>query len=325
MVHEFYMLADIHFSISDFLTKSEQSKIIASAIIVAILWLLRRLLYRVLVRSIKEKVAKYQAGKTINYTISFLGVLLIARIWFDGFQSIATFLGLLSAGLAIALKDTISNLAGWIYIIWRKPFDLGHRIQIGTFAGDVVDISMFQLSIMEIGNWVDADQHTGRVVHIPNGKVFTEPVANYSQGIQYVWHEIPVHITFESNWQKAKDILKEIVIKHAAHHTKEAEKQAAESSKEYLLIALTLNPNVYISVEDYAIRLTMRYLCNPRKRRSTEHTMWEEVLKSFAQCPDIALAYPTTRFYNNLQEGKTQSGHKQQVFQKITRDGFENL
>lgn len=319
------MLADIQIPFGDFLTKSEQSKIIASIIIIAVLWLLRKVLYRVLVRNTKEKKRKYQIGKTINYTISFLGVLVIARIWFDGFQSVATFLGLLSAGLAIALKDPVSNLAGWIYIIWRKPFDLGHRIQIGTFAGDVIDISMFQLSIMEIGNWVDADQHTGRVIHIPNGKVFTEPLANYSQGMQYIWHEVPVHITYESNWEKARDILKNIVLKHAAHHTKEAEKQAAESSKEYLLIALTLNPNVYVSVEDYAIRLTMRYLCNPRKRRSTEQTMWEEVLKAFAQCPDISLAYPTTRFYNNIQEGKPQLGYKQQLFHRVTKDGFENL
>jgi small-conductance mechanosensitive channel len=319
------MLIDIQIPFSDFLTKGEQSKILASILVVAILWLFRRLLYRVLVRNIREKKTKYQTGKTINYTISFLGVLIVARIWFDGFQSIATFLGLLSAGLAIALKDPVSNLAGWIYIIWRKPFDLGHRVQIGSFAGDIIDISMFQLSIMEIGNWVDADQHTGRVIHIPNGKVFTEPIANYSQGMQYIWHEVPVHITYESNWEKARDILKNIVIKQAAHHTKEAEKQAAESSKEYLLIALTLNPNVYISVEDYAIRLTMRYLCNPRKRRSTEQTMWEEVLKAFAQCPDISLAYPTTRFYNNPQEGKPQLGYKQQMFHRATKDGFENL
>ncbi|MCS7029250.1 MAG: mechanosensitive ion channel family protein [Bacteroidia bacterium] len=308
------------------MTKSEQFKIAATVVVTAVLWLLRRVLYRLVVSPIKEKKTKYQTGKTINYVISFLGVLIVARIWFDGFQSIATFLGLLSAGLAIALKDPVSNLAGWVYIIWRKPFDLGHRIQIGSFAGDVIDISMFQFSIMEIGNWVDADQHTGRVIHIPNGKIFTEPLANYSQGIQYIWHEVPVHITYESNWEKARDILKNIVIKHTAHHTKEAEKQVAESSKEYLLISLTLNPNVYVSVEEYAIRLTMRYLCNPRKRRSTEQTMWEEVLKAFAQCPDISLAYPTTRFYNNLQEGKPQLGYKQQyIFHKAAKDGFENL
>ncbi|MCS7076567.1 MAG: mechanosensitive ion channel family protein [Bacteroidia bacterium] len=320
------MLLDIQVPFNDFLTKNEQFKIVASIVVIGVLWLFRRLLYRLVVANIKEKKTKYQTGKTINYVISFLGVLIVARIWFDGFQSIATFLGLLSAGLAIALKDPVSNLAGWVYIIWRKPFDLGHRIQIGTFAGDVIDISMFQFSIMEIGNWVDADQHTGRVIHVPNGKIFTEPLANYSQGVQYIWHEVPVHITYESNWEKARDILKNIVIKHTAHHTKEAEKQAAESSKEYLLIALTLNPNVYVSVEEYSIRLTMRYLCNPRKRRSTEQTMWEEVLKAFAQCPDISLAYPTTRFYNNLQEGKPQLGYRQQhLFHRATKDGFENL
>ena len=57
---------------------------------------------------------------------------------------------------------------------------------------------------MEIGNWVDADQNTGRIVHIPNGKIFTETLANYGKGFEYIFNEIPVLITFESDWKKAK-------------------------------------------------------------------------------------------------------------------------
>ena len=66
---------------------------------------------------------------------------------------------------------------------------------------------IFMFTLMEIGNWVDADQSTGRVIHIPNGKVFKEVLANYSKGFQYIWNEIPVLVTFESNWKKAKEIL----------------------------------------------------------------------------------------------------------------------
>jgi len=89
---------------------------------------------------------------------------------------------LLSAGIAIALKDVFVNLAGFIFIMWRQPLEVGHRIQIGEVAGDVVDIRPFQFTILEIGNWVDADQSTGRMIHIPNGKIFTENLANYHFG-----------------------------------------------------------------------------------------------------------------------------------------------
>lgn len=64
--------------------------------------------------------------------------------------------------------------------MWKRPFDVGDRIQIAGFAGDVVDIRIFEFTLLEIGNWVDADQSTGRVVHIPNQKLLTEPIANYT-------------------------------------------------------------------------------------------------------------------------------------------------
>ena len=65
-----------------------------------------------------------------------------------------------------------------------------------------------------------------------------------------------------------------------------------------------LTPTVYTSVKDSGVMLTMRYLCDVRKRRTTEQLIWENVLDEFAKHSDIDFAYPTTRFYNNLGEGK---------------------
>ena len=78
------------------------------------------------------------------------------------------------------------------FIIWRHPFRVGDRIQVGDQAGDVIDLRIFQFSLMEIGNWVAADQSTGRIIHVPNGIVFTHPLANYSLGFDYIWNEIPI-------------------------------------------------------------------------------------------------------------------------------------
>ena len=72
---------------------------------------------------------------------------------------------------------------GWMLIIWRRPFAVGDRIQIGNHAGDVMDLTISRFTLAEIGNWVHADQITGRIVHIPTGKVFVEPLAVYKQGV----------------------------------------------------------------------------------------------------------------------------------------------
>src|SRR5437773_10397896 len=219
-------------------------------------------------------------------------------------QTLVTFFGLLSAGLAIALKDPVANLAAWAYIVWRHSADVGERIQISTHAGDVIDLRLRQITSNEIGNWVDADQSTGRIIHIPNGRVFTEPLANYDKGFKYIWNEVPVLVTFESDWKKAKDILTRIAFKHAEHLTAQAEQDLLSASRQYLINYSKLSPIVYTKATDSGVLLTIRYLIEPRKRRGTEHATWEDILTEFAQCPEVDLASHTVRPLKATEEGK---------------------
>lgn len=286
------------------LSPAIQEKLIATFITIIILWIIRRLLLWAGNKKYDNIHIKYRIRKTSLYVVFAIGFILIGRLWFVGFGSIATFLGLLTAGIAIALKDPLTNLAGWAFILGRKPFVVGDRIQIGDVAGDVIDLRVFQFTLMEIGNWIDADQSTGRIIHVPNGKVFTEWQANYCTGFEFIWNEVSVLVTFESNWKKAKEILSRIVTARAEHLSESAEKQVKEASRRFLIFYTKLTPIVYTSVRDSGVLLTMRYLCDPRKRRISEHEIWEDILTEFANNNDIDFAYPTTRFYKNTTEGK---------------------
>jgi len=286
------------------LSPSIQGKLLISLIAILIVLILRFLILRVVFQRFEDVRVRYRWRKSSAYLAFLFAVLVLGRVWFEGFQTIATFLGLLSAGIAIALKDLFINLAGWAFIMWRRPFEVGDRIQIGSQMGDVIDIRIFQFTLMEIGNWVDADQSTGRVIHIPNGKIFTEAQANYHKGFQYIWNEVPVLITFESNWSKAKDILQQIGTKHAEHLSESAEQRVKEASRKFMIFYTKLSPTVYTCVKDCGVLLTIRYICEPRRRRDSEQAIWEDVLKEFAGAPDIDFAYPTQRFYNNVLEGK---------------------
>lgn len=192
-----------------------QSELWRTALILGGLWLLYRLTLAIVYRRVTDAWTRYRWRKSVGYTLVAAGIFLLWETWFRGFEAVATFLGLLSAGLAIALKDPVANVAGWAFIVWRRPFEVGHRIQIGSHAGDVIDVQLFQFTLNEIGNWVDADQSTGRIVHIPNGRVFTDPVANYDKGFPFIWNEVPVIVTFESDWKQAKTILEQVAQKHA--------------------------------------------------------------------------------------------------------------
>ena len=292
--------------IQDFLgfSPSSQEKLL-STITVIVAWLIiDRLIKKFVFDNIDDYTVRYQWQKIVKYITVILAIMLITKIWFGAFESFGTYLGLLSAGLAIALQDLLINFAGWIFLLIRKPFSVGDRIEINKTIGDVIDIRIFQFSVIEIGNWVDADQSTGRIIHIPNGTIFKTAQANYTAGFEYIWNEIPVLVTFESDWKKAKEILSVAVNKHAIHLSKDAEKQIKEAAKKFLIFYNKLTPIVYTSVKDSGVMLTMRYICHVRRRRATDQAIWEEVLDQFAKHKDIDFAYPTTRLYNNISEGK---------------------
>jgi len=271
----------------------------------AIIWSLRWLILKRVGRQTKNLQVCYRWRKISGYAAFVLTVLLVGRVSFEGFHNAATFLGLLTAGLAVALKDPLVNLVGWMFILWRRPFAVGDRIQVGTHAGDVMDVTTSRFTLAEIGSWVHADQITGRIVHIPNSKVFVEPVAIYSRGMHdFIWNEVAVLITFESSWKRAKDILNEIAITHAGHLAEPAESKLKEYARDFLIVPLDLTPRVFTTVEESGILLTVRHLCQTRHRRESTQEIWEDVLARFAGCDDIDFAYRTTRSYNYALEGK---------------------
>ena len=196
------------------ISPATQLNLLYSLIAIVVLGVLRYFSLKLIFKRVKNVRDKYYWKNGIKNAYTVLMVVIISAIWINTVDSLATYLGLATAGLAIALQSPIVNLAGWLFILLRRPFEVGDRIQVGQHAGDVIDIRFYQFTINEIGNWVDADQSTGRVIHIPNGVVFREPQANYTQGFTHIWHEIGVMVTFESNWGKSQ--------RHSERHSERA-------------------------------------------------------------------------------------------------------
>jgi small-conductance mechanosensitive channel len=286
---------DTGFALIPGVSPETQANVILSVLVMVLLFFVRRAVLAVVSRRVEDSGLRYRWAKTSANVAFALVVVMLTPIWFTALRSVGTFLGLLSAGLAISLKDLVTGLAGWAFIAVRRPFELGDRIQVGDHAGDVVDRSLFQFTLMEIGNWVSADQSTGRLIHIPNAKVFTEPLANYVAGFPYLWNELQVLITFESNWRGAKCLIEELAADLTVDITREANKPAKRGEQRFLIRYRKLTPVVYVSVEDSGVMLTLRYLCRPRERRGTASEMWEQLLDAIAARPDVTLAYPTQR------------------------------
>lgn len=272
-----------------------QEKFLLTLLVIVVFWIFRKLLFYLINRFKYTVKTNYRLRTFASYFCVALALLFIIKIWFDGFESMATYFGLLSAGIAIALKDPIVDIAGWIFLTFWRPIDVGDRIQIDDIKGDIIHMGLFYFTVNEIGNWVESDQSTGRIIQIPNAKIFTEPQALYSKGFQYIWNEIPVLITFESDWQKTKKILTEIADTYYKDISIEARKKLNQASKNYMIYYKNLTPIVYTDVKDSGVLLTIRYLCDPYQRRGSQQILWEQILILFEQHKDIELAYPTIR------------------------------
>lgn len=279
------------------------NRIIVSLLVLFIYLLIRRLLHAFLIDRAEDSQTRYLATKLTNYVLSFLLLVIIGSIWLRG-SGLLAYIGILSAGLAIALQDLVVNFAGWLFILFRRPFALGNRIEIGDHMGDVIDIRMFMFSLMEVGVWTGGDQSTGRVIHIPNGWIFKQSITNYNEAFNYIWNELSLTITFESNWEKAKEILTYIANEYSEETMHNFHQELRKASRKYMIFFRHIYPSVWTQITDFGVTFHLRYICEPTKRRESDSHLWEMILSAFSEHKDIDYAYPTTRFYDNRTEGK---------------------
>jgi len=272
-------------------------QIVFSLVAVIITYLIAFFIIQIINKTVKDLKRKYTLRKFTAYIATIICILVIILIWIKRAASVTTIISVLGAGLTLALHQPITSIAGWLLILIRRPYDTGDRIAIGNISGDVIDIRLFFTSILEIGNWVDADQSTGRIIHCPNGKVFTEPIFNYTRGFEYIWNEIKTVVTFESNWKKAKDIILDIGSKDYRDLSEKVRDKIDTMSKKYMIYYQKLTPIVWTKIVDFGVELTLRYLTEARKRRSTQDAICQDILDMFNKESDIDFAYPTYRIY----------------------------
>jgi small-conductance mechanosensitive channel len=278
----------------EFFENEANMNILKTVLTIVVGYIIRGIIIRLVHRNMSDVKMFYKTKRVINYIYFGAVILFLLSIWTTS-GSMSTYLGLASAGIAIALSDLLINIAAFLFIIIKKPFVVGDRIEINGQKGDVIDQRLFQFTVMEIGNWVENDQSTGRMIHIPNQMVFNHSLFNYNSGFKFIWHEVHVLLTFESDYKKAKDIFLEIATKYALKHTSSLEKELKEASKKYLIYYKNLTPIVYTQVKDSGILLSIRYLCEPQRRRTTDEKIWEDILEVIQDDPTINLAYNTYR------------------------------
>jgi small-conductance mechanosensitive channel len=172
-------------------------------------------------------------------------------------------------------------------------YSLGDRIQLNRVSGDVIDIGFFYTRLMEIGNWISADQVTGRIVQMPNSQVFGTAIFNYTQNFSYIWDEIKVPITYSSNLEAASEILVQAGGEYTREFLKGAESQLEQMRRNSLVPEFDLKPTVFLKITDNWLELSMRYVVDPKQRRNASNFIALGTFKKLRERQDIQIASET--------------------------------
>jgi len=262
--------------------------------IVFIIFALTKTAELIIIKKRHDRTAHYNVIRLIRLLSVFIALFVIVTFLFQKWYTAAVSLGLFSLVMGFALQTPISSLIGWFYIIIRTPYKVGDRIQVGTFTGDVVEISYLDTTLWEFGgNYLTNDMPSGRLIRFPNTMVLQSQVYNYSwEKFPYIWNEIPFHVAYESNLPVVEEIIKRVSIKELGDDMlkniqtfKELVEQTPVDElniKEYPYVTFRINANTWVEV-------TVTYLVDPKKAAGIRTRLIQSILDEFNKVPDKIL------------------------------------
>jgi hypothetical protein len=268
-------------------------KLAYSLVVLALTWIAYRIARGVLQARIKDRTQMHTLRMLMRDAFFFASAVIILVIWLEVGSHLTIAVGVLGAGIAFASQEVIGSFAGYLNIVTGSLYRIGDRVQLGNVVGDVMDISILRTTVMEIGEWVKADQYTGRIVAIANRVVFADPVYNYTQHWHYLWDEIMIPVTYTSNWRRAGEIMLEHGHSYSSHLQAQARAEFREMVKRYLVHDTPIEPALYVVMTDNWIEMTLRYVVEARERRTIKGQLHQELLQHFESEPEITVASAT--------------------------------
>lgn len=263
------------------------TKALQSVIIVLIFYVIKNLIEDVTKAKIHDTKERYTFRKTVSIFITIIVIASLFVVWFTETTHLIIAYGILSAGIAIALQDLLKSVAGGFIIFVSRPFRAGDRIQVEDVIGDVLDIRNFSTTIMEIGEWVDGDQYTGRIIQLPNSFILSQTVKNYTKDFSFIWDEVAIMLVYGSNWKKAEDIALKISIEVTHDLEMSAKRELVNMGDKYFITSYDVETRLYTKITDNGLDMRLRYVVDARQRRSTKQLLVQKLLQAFNQEDDI--------------------------------------
>jgi len=250
----------------------------------------RVFLEELIVKRLKQTKMKYSFKKTISILYILVFLFALVAIWIEQTETILISYGLIGAGIAVSLQDVFKNFAGGITIFSTGMYRVGDRVEINGKTGDVMDIGVLYTTVMEVGEWVNGDQATGRLSIIPNSNVLTNNINNFTKDHNFIWDEISLPITYESNWEKASQVILEIAKKQTENIAAQADKEITKLGEKYYLPKKPVEPVIFLTLTDNWINLNIRYVTDTKGRRTIRDKLSKLILSEIEKSKNVTIA-----------------------------------
>ena len=232
---------------------------------------------------VKTTHTRYRIQELSGLASGFIFLIVTIILFANEIKEFAIPFSVIGAGIAFSLQEVISSIGGRIAIVSGDLYQIGDRIQIGNVQGDVIGIGFLRTSLMEIGNWVKADQYTGRVVYVPNSSMLKETLINYSATFPFVWDEVIIPIRYGSDQHLARQTIVDVTNKITRDFQVKANDAWIQVQDRYMIEQSDFASAVTLIANDNWLEFTARYIAPFNKRRFTKDKLCTAYVDAFVK------------------------------------------
>jgi hypothetical protein len=219
----------------------------------------------------------------IRVGLQILGVLVIVLMLVGMPTQLGTMLGIVGAGLTVALKDFIVAFIGWLVLMGKNGMRLGDWVEINGVSGEVIELGMFHTVLLETGNWSDAGHPTGRRVTFTNSFAISGHYFNFSTSGQWLWDEVLVLVPYERDPNPIADTLYKDVVSATTDSSRLAEEEWKHNAPSRRGVPITATPGLSIRPVVGGVEVAVRYVTRASERFNVRARLYKSAIELLGQ------------------------------------------
>lgn len=281
---------------SKYVLRSVVLRVLGIILALAAVLILSEVWRRVTFRYVSDPRRRRQFLVLRRVVIGFLVCIVLTFGFVSQFSSLATFAGFITAGIAVGLQAVLLSIAAYFFIIGRYGIRVGDRISVAGVTGDVVDVGLVRMYVMELAGTGLDFYPTGRIVAFSNSVLFQtgSPLFRQIPGTEYTWHEVVVKIAPNGNYKGVQEKLMAAVEQIYGKYRAEIEQQHAAIERRVDILVDLPRPESRVQFADDGLELLVRYPVEIRRAPDTDEQMTQRVLDLIAKDESVKSAVSGT-------------------------------